>query len=251
MSQKIPLQISPADFDEHSPFLVHNKNEIIHNLRLLSKKPELVAVYFDNSAEFGLSAVLEVIPDTGTLLLDVPNDEVAAHKVAQALKLVCVTQHNKVKIQFTCNRVVPIQFAGKAALATDLPQQLMRLQRREYYRLTVPLSIPLVCYIPTADGEVVEVSLVDISLGGVGIIGYPPDIALEPGRTYQNCRIELPETGTIVVDLAIKSAFDITLKNGIRTRRSGCEFTRIPGTMQNLIQRYINRVERERLNKSS
>lgn len=247
MSQELPLKIDANDLSTSSPYQVNNRAEIVHNLRQLAKKPELVCIYPAGSEMFALSAVLDVDVDARLLYLDMPADEQMLARILSSDQLLCASAFNRVKIQFPIHRVSVAAYQDRPALLTPLPSEMIRLQRREYYRLLLPLARPLTCLIPNIDGDVVEVGLVDISLGGVGILGYNPDIVLEPGRIYHGCRIELPEIGTILTDLLIKNVFDVTLRNGIRTRRSGCEFLHMPGTMQTLIQRYISKIERERL----
>ena len=49
-------------------------------------------------------------------------------------------------------------------------------------------------------------------------------------------------TGTIVV----RSVFESVTRTGVKSKRAGCEFVKLPGSMLTLIQRYIIKVERER-----
>ncbi|MES2127609.1 MAG: flagellar brake protein, partial [Pseudomonadota bacterium] len=63
---------------------------------------------------------------------------------------------------------------------------------------------------------------------------------------YENCRIELPEIGTVTTTLQIRNSLDMTLLNSKTNRRLGCEFVNISrGNLAN-VQRYITKLERER-----
>jgi hypothetical protein len=68
------------------------------------------------------------------------------------------------------------------------------------------------------------------------------------GSTYPGCRIELPGVGTLELTLGIQSLFEVTLKNGAKSLRSGCQFVNLHPSMETLIQRYILRLERDRIN---
>jgi len=47
--------------------------------------------------------------------------------------------------------------------------------------------------------------------------------------------------------LRIQNTFEVTLKNGHKSLRSGCQFVDLRPAMQSLIQRYILKLERERI----
>lgn len=119
-------------------------------------------------------------------------------------------------------------------------------QRRSFYRLMTQAVAPLSCYIPV-QGDELEIDLIDLSVGGIGILGYMPGLLLRPGMQYRGIRIELPQVGTLVADIEIRAAEDVTLRNGIHTVRTGAQFLKLSAPAQNLIQRYILLAERERL----
>jgi c-di-GMP-binding flagellar brake protein YcgR len=127
---------------------------------------------------------------------------------------------------------------------------LLRLQRREFYRLTTPIARPLKCRMPLplvgGDEHLHEATVFDISGGGIGISAPPEDVPFATQQQVQNCRIELPEVGIVTCTVKVCSVFEITLKSGARVKRAGCEFVKLPGPMATLIQRYIIKVERER-----
>ena len=122
------------------------------------------------------------------------------------------------------------------------------MQRREYYRLTTPIINPLKCQVPVGDGRSVEVPLSDIGAGGIGlIIGNPPGVTLQGGEVFPGCRINLPGVGVLEATLRVQTTFEVTLKNGSKILRSGCQFVDLRPAMQSLIQRYIIKLERERI----
>jgi c-di-GMP-binding flagellar brake protein YcgR len=54
------------------------------------------------------------------------------------------------------------------------------------------------------------------------------------------------EVGVVITTLEVRNVFEITLRNGTRVTRAGCQFANLAGPMLTLIQRYIIKVERER-----
>ena len=170
-------------------------------------------------------------------------------KALEARKLFCVTQLDKVKIQFILRGLERIETKGGPAFRAALPDSVLRLQRREYYRLATPIVRPLKCVMafPPENGEprMLEAHIGDISGGGLGVVSIPLDIPIETGQQL-GCRIDLPEVGVVTGTVAVRSVFESVARNGVRSQRAGCEFLKLPGLMLTLIQRYIIKVERER-----
>lgn len=231
---------------DNSEYLIHAKTEIVHILRAIAQKTELVTAYFNQGKDFVLTSILDVDADAQTVMLDYGANEQANRQVVESAKIIFVTTQDKVRVQFAANHMEKSTYDGRDAFRIKLPDLLLKLQRREYYRLSTPVANPIRCVIPKPDGNHVEVSIMDISVGGLGVVCYDKSFNLEAGETYEGCRISLPEIGTVVTSLEIRSVFEVTLKTGAVTMRSGCEFVDIPASMQAMIQRYIIKLDRER-----
>lgn len=244
MTDELPLRIEPAEADGAEQFRVSSARDILGFLHRLAEHHELVCVYFDATDRFGLSSVLAVV-DEG-VILDVPSGSYRSDLLASEM-LLCVSALQRVKLQFEITGPRLVEWQERPAVQAALPRNMLRLQRRDFYRLTVPMGEPLTCFVPYGHGEEHEISLVDLSVGGVGILGYVPGLRLTAGAIYAGIRIELADTGTVVADIEIRSSFDVRLRNGIRTVRTGARFIDLSGSMQSLIQRYITRIERERI----
>nr|WP_314901513.1 flagellar regulator YcgR PilZN domain-containing protein [uncultured Deefgea sp.] len=237
--------LTPIQLKDPTPYLVSDPNQIDFTLKSLARKPELVCLYSDKHRQlFVLSAILDV--NSENLIFDYGPDSELNQQLSTSNRIYCVSHLNSVHYQFELTNLQQVEFNNQPAFQSTIPSQILRLQRRDYYRLSVPLSTPLSCLIPIGN-EQAEISITDISLGGVGLLGYLPDISLEVGNTLKNCRIELPQMGVITADIEVCTSNDQILRNGIRTLRSGCRFLNLSGTGQTLLQRYINQIERKRL----
>ncbi|QDX81337.1 hypothetical protein B9N43_08835 [Denitratisoma sp. DHT3] len=241
---KAPLLVESNDYEQ---YLLHSRSEILYVLKSLIERVCQVTVFFGEN-NLILTSVIEA-DETG-MVLDFGASGEMNRKAQEAKKLFCVTNLDKVKVQFILHGMTKIDYQGRPAFRAELPESLLRLQRREYYRLTMPITRPLKCLLPLpqADGSIRsrEVDVVDISGGGLAMISPPDDVPLEEGMEIPGSSVELPEIGTIAATLNIRTLFEITLRNGARLRRSGCQFINLPGPMQTLIQRYIIKTERER-----
>jgi c-di-GMP-binding flagellar brake protein YcgR len=238
----------PADAEDQARYLVTSRLEIIGVLRDLIRQRNLVAAYFNDDNEMLLTALLDMDVDNNQVILDYGRNTEVNLKILRAEKITFVTAVNLVKIQFSSPGISLCRFEGTNAFAASLPLELLRFQRREYFRLATPVANPIKCHIPLPNGTLKEVTLADISAGGIGLTLPLADISvLEQGVTYPGCTIKLPEIGPITVTLMVRDTYEITLRNGSKCLHTGCEFKNVRPNIQSMIQRYINKLERERI----
>ena len=156
---------------------------------------------------------------------------------------------DKIGIQFSSSSVQRCVFESRPALQFSIPTNLIRLQRREYYRINTPLSTPLLALIPVHVGERTEMAklpLVDISCGGIAILDEKKLLDNTTGLTYEHCKLDLPSIGLVDVILQIRNSQDLVLLNNKTNRRVGCQFINMSNSVLSSIQRYIMKLERER-----
>jgi c-di-GMP-binding flagellar brake protein YcgR len=242
------ISIELTAIPEDTRFLVHGRLDILRILRGLAHRNEMVSAFFNGGKDLMLTSILDVNADKGTVILDYGSNEALNNRILAAEKIIFVTSLDNVKVQFVTHQIESTNFENGSAFQIRIPDQVLQLQRREYYRLTTPIINPLKCQVPMGDGSSIEMPLSDIGAGGIGIIiGSPPGVEFKPGEIVPGCRINLPGIGVLEATLRIQSTFEVTLKNGHKTLRSGCQFVDLRPAMQSLIQRYIIKLERERI----
>lgn len=235
----------------YGKYILSGSLDILFILRSLIKRASTVTVYLSHGKSFFLTSLLAIGEDEKTLILDMSGDPAANRAAEKTTDIVATAHLDNVKIQFALGSLHGTSYEGSPAFAAAVPQKLLRLQRREYFRLEVPVASPLHCQIPIAgEGEshtTLDVALFDISGGGLSLI-VPGDAAhfFNPGALYRNCRLLIPEEGVVVASLCVRSCFHIKRRDGHEHLRAGCEFINLPGAQLNAIQRYITRVERQR-----
>jgi len=240
----------PIPDDEGKDYSLRSSREIQRLLQSLVTHKALITAYFNAGNDFLMTSMLEVLEDDDEIILDISNNSEMNQRALSASRIICVALLDKIKIQFVIDGIKSTQFENKPAFLADMPQSVLRLQRRESYRLSLPILQPLIgiAQLKTRDGKVspTEVHIVDISGGGVGIVSKADEVALAAGMLLENCRIELTGIGTLTVTLVVRSVFELTLKTGVRQKRAGCQFLELSGQQDNLLQRYIIKAERER-----
>ncbi|MFC3109580.1 flagellar brake protein [Undibacterium arcticum] len=233
-------------------YQVQSRREILAILRNLAEKNQLVSVSIDNGAEVAVTTILEV--DNDAVILDCAPDPGLNQRIIAADHISFETSLDKIRIVFSAAEAESCEHEGRPAIAIGIPASLIRLQRREYYRINTPVTNPLRCTIPLPEelgGGAYTMSLVDISCGGIAVLDDKKTLDKTIGRNYQNCRVDILGIGTIVVTLQIRSSQDMTLLNGKVNRRLGCQFIDLPNSMLTVVQRYIMKLERERNSKAT
>lgn len=243
---KIDLEASPT----FAKYILPSRTEIISNLKTLAEKARMMTVFQKTGQEFFLSTVLGVDPTNNLVYIERAKFEPAWLKALDD-DFLCASDVDRVKIQFTLINPRRSEFKGELAWVADLPKTMVRLQRREYFRLDIPMSKPVQCVIKgIGEGEEKSeqiVQLNDISGGGIGFTA-PEDMveAFTAGKEYEGCVLTLPNEEPFTINLTIRSAFPVTTRSGVRSLRVGAEFLKINQARINIIQRYITAVERER-----
>jgi len=231
---------------DSSNYMIHSRLEILYILRAIQNKNELVTAYFNHGKDFILTSIIDVDGDTGSLTLDLGADEIINRRAQASDKIILVTAMDRVKVQFVVDGMEPVDHLGRPAFKAGIPRELLKLQRREYYRLSTPLINPIKCVMTKAGGGKIEATIADISLGGIAITNDQNMIAFEIGDKFSACRIVLPEIGTVTAEIEIRNVHEVTMKNGAKTQRAGCMFIGLPSGQQAMIQRYIIKLDRER-----
>lgn len=243
-----PLKPDSASTDQ-SRYLIYSRLEIAAVLGTLAKSGTMVTAYFGAGDDFILTSIIAVRPDQDKVFVDYGADAAANQRALQAGKITFVAAHKRIKIQFAAESVRAERLGGRDVLSTAIPATLLRLQRRDFFRIDAPLTRPLLCRIPPQPGSArapADVTIVDISCGGIAIIDSSDAAGIETGARFRGCRIQLPEIGEVSADIEVRSTFEVTLRNGAKHRRAGCEFIGMRERDRALIQRYISRLERER-----
>jgi c-di-GMP-binding flagellar brake protein YcgR len=234
--------------DEYSKFLLRHKNEILPVLRGLITHVSQVTMFFNEGRDMVLTSIVRIEGDA--MVLDLGPSSELNRKALEAAKLFCITQLDKVKIQFLLRGLSLTDDGGRQAFKTALPETVLRLQRREYFRLALPITRPLSILVPLQqlDGthKTMDLQVGDLSGGGLAIVNLPLSVAIEIGMEFKGCRLDLPEVGLITTGLRVCSIMDSRSRAGATTHRAGCEFFNLPGPQATMIQRYIIKIERER-----
>jgi c-di-GMP-binding flagellar brake protein YcgR len=228
---------------------VASRREIIALLRSIGEKNQLIRMLIHGEADVCVTSILDVDLATNTVVLDRSINPEQNLRILVAKRVSFETSLDKIRILFASNGVSETMFENSPALKIALPATLIRLQRREFYRMATPVSNPVRAIIPMPEelgGGTAIFPLSDISCGGIAILDNKLMLGNTIGNNYLLCRIDLPEIGVVTTTLQIRNSLDLTLLNNKANRRLGCRFIDISRANLAMVQRYITKLERER-----
>ena len=244
--KEIPLKIEVFSNNEDSKFLIQSKYEIQNILQTVYERGTRAALYYNEGNSFVLTMLLDAGEDG--IWIDPPSNPRDNRNILNSKKIIFVSTHNQAKVQFVTSGVTQVIYDGRNAIFISLPQKILRLQRRDYYRLVVWPQNPLKCVFKSAQDQKPikhEVTIMDISIGGIALVCQENTLELKPGNTYPNCDIELPGIGTLSATVEVRNTFEITARSGEKIRRAGCVFVKPDGKATGLLQRYVAHMQRQ------
>jgi c-di-GMP-binding flagellar brake protein YcgR len=237
---------------EPSSFSIYNPRQIVHNLSILIKNKCLLSVRFGEGDAFFLTAILEIDEENKTIILDYGPKEILNKQLLKATRVTFQADFAGIKVSFKGHMLTQILYNGEPAFAMPIPESIFWMQRREFFRIKSPRSKGSYVQLELG-GQPVKLTLSDISLTGFSVFNTSTDISdlLLPGTQFEQCKLVLAETGEDNVSIKICAKFIINPDKieSLKIQQIGCLFTKITPAFESVVQRYINQLQRESLQK--
>ena len=237
--------------DNQEQYTVHNQKLIVQILTDLAVQKTMITVSVNHGNDSCSTTVIAVDTENHAAYFDIGLDE-AFNSRLLASHHVVFSKDDGLRTEWITTHLSAVRIKGGKALKIDLPRSLIHVQRREFIRLATPISHPVYCRIPFHDpanadeNSELELTLVDISLGGIGVVvpdPFPPGMV--EGSHLEGCKIGFPGIGEANLTLCINRVMPITTKDGSIKHRMGLEYIEPSRGNQGLIERYIAKLERE------
>ncbi len=249
--KQIALRIERFYEDEDIEFRIKSKREMLSILQSIADQGSRVALFYGRGQSFILTTLLGV--NEHGMWLDVGPFPPENKLLLLSDQITFVSVHQHVKIQFAAHDIENDLFENNEAFYMELPDYLLRIQRRDFFRILIPAAAPVKCIIPipaeNPDDPVImrETPLVDISGGGIGLLCGEHEATLLPKRIFPDCRISIPDVGILTVTIEVRNGINFTTPNEVVHKRVGCRFIHLNNQMNILLQRYITRLQSESL----
>lgn len=229
-------------------FVKKNKLAICAILRDLKKND--TAVMVTHARGQFISRILDVVPETNQFIFDfgsVENENILALGAEQ---LTIIAEPTGAKIEFTCNPLKDIEYLSLPAFSTAIPEQLYFIQRREYFRVSIPQWPAYYCSGKFPDGSKYQYTLADISLGGMGLYALKgSEFPLQGCSILRDAAIDLCGFGIFKLDLQFIRALDKQVVNNkgetLTVQRLSFKFSRLSPIQEKGLQRAIFELEKQ------
>jgi c-di-GMP-binding flagellar brake protein YcgR len=228
-----------------------SRAEIVFQLRAIQKRKLLVNLDIQGSRQIVVTSVLAVNEANNSVILDSARGDVLNQDLLSGKGAEFITQLDGVSISFMTGPVTLCTYDKLPALKIAIPKSMIRLQRREHFRVTLPIARPVKCLVPTEiDGlpETLATHIVDISRGGVALADVSGRLGNETGTILRNCRLLLPEQDAVFTTLEVRNSAQIRRPNGSFQTRLGCRFVDLSPESAIRLQRFVTETERARRN---
>jgi len=241
---------SERNSQSNSRYAVWSRSEIVHILHSIQNQNVLVSLSTEKTGDVFLSSIIDIDHHNNMLVMDPAQNRAVNERFVSGQKVMFEAMLDQVRVYFTSARIWHCIHKGEAGLCMPVPESVIRLQRRDFFRVHLPSSRPVLCAIPaqgnTGIADWIAAIVEDISLGGIAILFNEGEMQAEHGMALKGCRFSLPDIGEIEADLEIRNITQIPLKKGGRKIRLGCQFISLNSSVQTKLQRYIIKLECER-----
>ena len=234
-----------------SSFAIQNTRQIISHLSLLVKHKCLLSARFGTNNESYITALLGINEKNNTLVLDYGPKEDLNQRVLNAGKISFDADYTGIKVSFMGTGLKKITHKGEPAFSMPIPKSLFWMQRREYYRVKSPLSKPSYCQLIIEGKNPVNLKLYDISLTGFAMLNVSKEVSelMIPGAIITQCKLILSDAGEGPISFEVCAKYVINPDKLQKIQKIGCKFIKLARPVEEIIQRYMQQIQREDLQK--
>ncbi|MBN8761479.1 MAG: flagellar brake protein [Thiobacillus sp. 65-69] len=254
MLSAMPKEDLPESVDRESPmarYALHARSEILFLLRTIQQRKVLVNLDLPASRQIVVTSIIDMNVAKNMLILDVARGDALNRELLSGKGAEFISQLDGVAISFQTGPVALCTHDNLPALCITIPKTLIRLQRREHFRVALPIARPVRCIVPAQsadDAEPITTHVIDIGCGGVALADISGRLGTQAGRVLTHCRLLLPDLDPVEVTLEIRNSAQIRLANGAFQTRLGCRFVDLPKDGDAKLQRFVTNIERARRN---
>lgn len=238
------MTASLSDDEIEDRYFLLGRMEILSVLNDLIHHREMVTVYFNGGNEFFLTTLLEARPEA--LIFDPSGDPEANRRLPASPGCVFVAHQNGIRVQFAGSQPRQFAWGSSDAFRVPLPERVVRVQRRESYRILLPVAKPFMVGIDAQDGMPAAAwPAHDLSVGGAGftVTGEP---RFEAGQNIARIMLALPKQHAIECAAQVRHVTPVGDRQHAQRYRVGIAFSALSAATGVAIQRYITQIEHQR-----
>ncbi|WP_347986911.1 flagellar brake protein [Methylomonas sp. AM2-LC] len=236
-------------------YLVKNPKVIVNHLTDIYKNRCIISAHFGEENSSFLTLITDYQPKKNSLIIDgAPTDDLNIQLLNSA-NVIFRTQLNGVKASFVGKRIKKISHGDRISFAMELPNSVFWLQRRQYYRVKIPLShTQSFCEMSSGKSiaqlanpldDTIILRLTDLSINGFASINATYDLnnLFVEDKEFIGCQLHLNDGKQDKVSFVVKEITEIKLNNNTQEQRIGCLFTDVSPSFESNIQLYMQFIE--------
>jgi|GEM_PF-1519719 len=243
----------PADtIESHAGYTLKGRGDIIEKLKLIQAKKCLLTAQPDGKSLSFVTTVVQVMPEKGLVVLDLSENSSVNQQLLTAQQVVFRGQVDGIQCRFALTKLTEATLNGQTVLAALIPDALYWRQQRTFYRVAIPVAMPVKCVLRVND-KPGEFGIADISLSGLALIDKTDRLgdSFAIGHIFEECRLILPGHGEMTLGLEVRNKVAMTWANPPVGQRVGCIFR---GTSRNFdisLQKFIYEIELQKKRQES
>ena len=220
---------------ERTGRITYSSSEIIRVLELFAARQVPISAHLRAPDLFFVSRLRYVDPLGQFIVIDTSASDDA--NAALLIRPRCTFYATTAgwRVEFVAADPRAISHENLAAIRLKFPEVLVNLNKRKHFRAEISPQFSLRCEPDAAGVLSFDGRISDISHGGVGFLLDDRGITLEPGTVLRGCRIEPTARKPLIVDLEVRHSELVTLSDGTRVRRSGCQFIDPPSILKRFV----------------
>lgn len=242
--------------EKENDYLVRNTKRIVEHLSTIFKSNCIVSAHFGENNSSFLTAIIEIDPKGNVLKVDCAPSELLNKLLLGSSKVLFRTQIDGIKVSFSGKNIKKSKCKDQPAFEMPIPDAIFWMQRRNYFRVKVPLSHTgsncEVRLLKNIDSDIptlllAGLRLADISIKGFALLNSDPLISddFEIDKEFNDCKLQLHEGPSCNVSFVVKNLSNIKINASTNQQRIGCRLTDLTPTFESAIQRYMQDIERQ------
>jgi flagellar brake protein len=199
-------------------------------------------VYLQSDHSHFVTEILSIDWKAGLMWLGTPYEKSLSANCNASTAYVMVSFPDGVKVQFAGIGILQSEYQGADALRIAIPKTIVRLQRRNYFRVMADeeLNSQVKLEIPAVQGQA---SLIDISLAGIGFTIETVASQHQRGDILKDVRLTLADgEGSMLVELEVRNIKAMT--DNPDMVQLGCEMKMLEKGSERRLQRFLLATER-------
>lgn len=197
-----------------------------------------------------LSHLVNVDEVRQVLTWDITADRLRAEKALAVSAVDVSAAIDKIDLLFQVP-VIGLRTANSALhLTSGFPQRVQKIQRRDSYRVRMRAygrGGPQVQASLAKGASPVRMRMLDLSLGGCGLLLPAGHDGLEAGTLLDPVQVELDDELSFATGLKVQWSKPVREKDTmVRRIRVGCSWVRLPPAAERKLQMFLDRVQRQR-----